>query len=190
MLSLRIMEKELLAEHIGSGNVVADFTMGNGNDTLWLAQRVGENGKVYAFDIQEAAVANTEKLLREKGYLDRCTLIQDSHHKLAEYIEDELDAGIFNLGFLPGGDKRITTLRETTLPAIQAAIGKIKPGGCLLVAVYPGHEEGNIEGKLICEMLADRDQKELSAYRFNVLNAPTSPYFIFIEINPKLKRRI
>lgn len=188
MLSLRIIEKDLLAEHIGAGSVVADFTMGNGNDTLWLAQRVGDYGKVYAFDIQADAVKNTEKLLADRGCLAQCVLIKDSHHRLAEYVSEPLDAGIFNLGFLPGGDKRITTLRETTLPAINAAIEMIKPGGCLLIAIYPGHEEGNIEGQLICEMLAKRDQKELSAYRFNVLNAPTSPYFVFIELNPKYKR--
>jgi len=187
MLSLREMEKELLKPHINSGSIVADFTMGNGNDTLWLAKRVGETGKVYAFDIQKDAVNNTRKLLEEHGCADWCTLIQDSHHKLAEYIDAPLDAGVFNLGFLPGGDKRITTLRETTLPAIDAAISAIKPGGCLLVAIYPGHEEGNIEGKLICDMMAKRDQKQLSAYRFNVLNAPTSPYFVFIELNPKYK---
>lgn len=188
MLSLRVIEKDLLAEHIGNGNVVADFTMGNGNDTLWLAQRVGTYGRVYAFDIQEDALKNTEKLLAEKGCLEQCTLIHDSHHRLAEYIKEPIDAGIFNLGFLPGGDKRVTTLRETTLPAIEAAINAVKPGGCLLIAIYPGHEEGCIEGQLICEMLAKRDQREFSAYRFNVLNAPTSPYFVFIEFNPKYKK--
>ncbi len=188
MLSLRVIEKDLLADHIGNGSVVGDFTMGNGHDTLWLAERVGKEGKVYAFDIQDGALANTKKLLEENDCLERCTLIKDSHHKLLEYVKEPLDAGVFNLGFLPGGDKRITTLRETTLPAINAAISVIKPGGCLLIAVYPGHEEGNIEGQLICEMLSGREQKELSAYRFNVLNAPTSPYFIFIELNPKYKR--
>lgn len=188
MLSLREIEKSLLETHITAGSIVGDFTMGNGHDTLWLARRVGVGGKVYAFDIQEDAVANTEKLLTDNGCLEQCVLIKDSHHRLTEYIKEPLDAGVFNLGFLPGGDKRITTLRETTLPAIEAAIDAIKPGGCLLIAIYPGHEEGNIEGQLICEMLSQRDQRELSAYRFNVLNAPTSPYFVFVELNPRYKR--
>ena len=187
MISLREMEKKLLSEHIGNGNVVADFTIGNGNDTLWLAKRVGENGFVYGFDIQQQAVDNTKALLDKNGVADRCNIICDSHHKLLEYIKTPIDAGVFNLGFLPGGDKGITTLRETTIPAIKDAISLVKAGGCLLIAVYPGHEEGQLEGEMICDMLSKYQQKHLSAYRFCVLNAPTSPYFIFIEISPKYK---
>ena len=185
MISLREMEKKLLAEHIGNGNVVADFTVGNGNDTLWLARRVGEHGLVYGFDIQEQAVKNTLTLLKKNEVVDRCNIICDSHHNMLNYISTKLDAGVFNLGFLPGGDKGITTLRETTIPAIKAAISLIKAGGCLLIAVYPGHEEGRVEGDMICEMLSQYDQKHLSAYRFNVLNASSSPYFIFIEVSPR-----
>lgn len=185
MISLREMEKTLLAEHIGNGNVVADFTAGNGNDTLWLARRVGEHGLVYGFDIQKQAVDNTLALLEKNEVADRCRIVCDSHHNMLNYIDGMLDAGVFNLGFLPGGDKGITTLRETTIPAIQTAISLIKPGGCLLIAVYPGHDEGRIEGELICEMLSKYEQKHLSAYRFNVLNAPSSPYFILVEISPR-----
>lgn len=187
MLSLRETQKRFLAEHISEGSVVADFTMGNGNDTLWLSKRVGESGKVFAFDIQEQALENTKALLEKEGCAKNYTLIKDSHHRLLDYIDCSLDAGVFNLGFLPGGDKSLTTLRVTTLPAIRDAISIIKPGGCLLIAIYPGHEEGRLEGEVICEALSAYDQRILSAYRFNVLNAATSPYFIYVEINEKRK---
>ncbi len=39
----------------GEGDIVIDATMGNGHDTQFLAELVGENGHVYAFDIQESA---------------------------------------------------------------------------------------------------------------------------------------
>ncbi|MBE6678683.1 MAG: rRNA methyltransferase [Ruminococcaceae bacterium] len=187
MLNLRETQKAMLTKHIKEGSAVADFTMGNGNDTLWLSNQVGVTGKVFAFDIQEAALANTKSLLEKEGCFENYTLIRESHHLLKEYIDCPLDAGIFNLGFLPGGDKALTTLRSTTLPAIEAAISLIKPGGCLMIAIYPGHEEGRLEGELICETLSGYDQKHLSAYRFNVLNAATSPYFIYVEINEKYK---
>lgn len=187
MLNLRETQKELLKPHIGPGSIVADFTMGNGNDTLWLSKQVGIGGKVYAFDVQDDALANTKALLESQGCENNYVLIKASHHLLKNHINEPLDLGIFNLGFLPGGDKGLTTLRETTLPAIEDAISILKPGGCLMIAVYPGHEEGRLEGELICKTLADYDQRQLSAYRFNVLNAPTSPYFIFIEINKKFK---
>ena len=187
MLNLRDTQKELLKKHIQKGSVVADFTMGNGNDTLWLSNQVGENGKVFAFDIQEAAVYNTKALLEKENCAQNYTLIKDSHHLLKNYIDCPLDAGIFNLGFLPGGDKSLTTVRSTTLPAIETALTLIKAGGCLMIAIYPGHEEGRLEGELICDILSKYDQKHLSAYRFNVLNAATSPYFIYVEINEKYK---
>lgn len=185
MISLRDMQKQMLSEHIGTGNIVADFTVGNGNDTLWLANRVGESGKVYGFDIQKQAIDNTRERLQSYGVLERCTLVLDSHHNMLKYIDGMIDAGVFNLGFLPGGDKGITTMRDTTLPAIKAAISILKPGGCLLIAIYPGHNEGRLEGELINSLLAEYDQKHLSAYRFGVVNAPTSPYFFFVEINPR-----
>lgn len=185
MLSLRETQKELLRRHVFEGACVADFTMGNGNDTLWLSKAVGESGRVFAFDIQSRALENTRALLEKEACRDNYTLIHDSHHKLLDYIDCKLDAGMFNLGFLPGGDKSLTTLRTTTLPAIEAAISIIKPGGCLMIAIYPGHTEGRLEGELICDTLATYDQKILSAYRFNVLNAPVSPYFIYAEINEK-----
>lgn len=187
MLNLRDTQKAMLSNHIKAGSVVADFTMGNGNDTLWLSKRVGAEGKVFAFDIQDTALENTKALLCKESEFQNYVLIKESHHLLKKYIDCKLDAGIFNLGFLPGGDKSLTTLRETTLPAIRDAISLIKPGGCLIIAVYPGHEEGKLEGELICETLAGYHQKHLSAYRFNVLNAPTSPYFIYVEINEKYK---
>lgn len=187
MLVLRDIEKNLLAPHIFEGAVVADFTMGNGNDTLWLAQLVGNSGKVYAFDIQEDALAHTKEKLVAEGVDGHCVLIKDSHHKAAEYIKEKIDAGVFNLGFLPGGDKRITTLRETTLPAVKTALSLVKPGGGLLIAVYPGHEEGALEGEMLTELFSSYDQKILSAYKFNVLNSKESPFFILAEINPKFK---
>lgn len=190
MISLRDLQKQMLSEHIGTGNTVADFTVGNGNDTLWLANRVGESGKVYGFDIQKQAIDNTKERLQSYGVLDRCSLIQDSHHNLLKYIDGMIDAGVFNLGFLPGGDKGITTMRQTTIPAIKAAISIVKPGGCLLIAVYPGHTEGRLEGELLSSLLAEYNQKHLSVYRFAVVNAPTSPYFFFIEINPRFHAEV
>ena len=88
---------------------------------------------------------------------------------------------MFNLGWLPGGDKSITTLRETTMPAIAAAIDLLDRDAILNVAVYPGHEEGDAEGKMICEYLSTLKRYEYCATRINILNSPTSPYFIIIE---------
>lgn len=67
----------------GEGDIVIDATMGNGHDTQFLAELVGENGHVYAFDIQESAVANTKERLGE-AYQARTTLFHKSHDKIAK----------------------------------------------------------------------------------------------------------
>lgn len=88
---------------------------------------------------------------------------------------------MFNLGWLPGSDKKVTTQRSSTLPAIEAAVSLLAPGGILLVAVYPGHEEGRLEGEAIAELLSQKSRFEMSVGRFQFINSPTSPYFFIIE---------
>ena len=184
MTDLLTLHKQFLSAHIKEGDRVADFTMGNGNDTLWLSNTVGEKGKVYAFDVQQAALENTEKRLIEKGAPKNYTLILDSHHNVKKYVDCKIKAGMFNLGYLPGSDKTVTTMRETTLPAIEAAIDLMDKDAIILVAVYPGHAEGEAEGKLICEYLSSLSRFKVCATRINILNSPTSPFFMIIESKP------
>lgn len=167
--------------HIRKGGVAVDFTMGNGHDTLWLTGEMGETGKVYAFDIQQQALEHTKALLEKEGAPQNYTLILDSHSNVKQYVTEPICVGMFNLGFLPGGDKTITTKRETTLAAIRAAISLLAPDGALLIAVYPGHEEGHIEGELIEKELSTLDRRELCASKFKIVNSPTSPFFFLVE---------
>ena len=181
MINLLEVEKNFLIPHIKKGGVAVDFTMGNGHDTLWLSNAVGEEGKVYAFDIQPQALASSEKLLTESGAAKNYTLILDSHSNVKDYVKEKICIGMFNLGFLPSGDKSITTKRDTTMIAIRAAIDLLDADGALLIAVYPGHEEGTIEGNLIDEELSKLNRKELCACKFKIVNSPTSPFFFLIE---------
>jgi hypothetical protein len=181
MIDLLKTEKQFISTHIKEGGTVVDFTMGNGHDTLWLSNAVGENGKVYAFDIQQAALDSTKKLLESEGAAPNYTLILDSHHNVKNYVKEPICAGLFNLGYLPGGDKTITTLHETSLAAISAGIDLLAPDGAILCAVYPGHAEGTLEGELIEEMLSKLDRRQICATKFKIENSPTSPFFFLIE---------
>lgn len=182
MVDLLILEKQFILAHLGEGDVAVDFTMGNGNDTLFLSKTVGESGRVYAFDIQPAALTSTRAHLVAEGAPENYTLVCASHHLVREYVHEPIKAGMFNLGYLPGsGNKALTTLRETTLPAVQAAIELLAPDGILLVAIYPGHEEGRLEGEMLAEYFATLNRYQLCASRFNILNSPTSPYFFIVE---------
>ncbi len=180
MVDLRVLEKSFIEPHIKKGGTVVDFTMGNGHDTLWLSKAVGDEGKVYAFDVQKQAVENTAALLAREGR-ENCTLILDSHANVKQYVKEEICVGVFNLGYLPGSDKKITTLRQSTREAVVAAISLLAPDGIVLIAVYPGHEEGQLEGEMLTEMFKDYDRKEICCSKFCILNSPTSPFFFAIE---------
>ncbi|MBP5155981.1 MAG: class I SAM-dependent methyltransferase [Clostridia bacterium] len=181
MLDILQTEKNFVLAHLKEGDVCADFTMGNGYDTLFLSRTVGENGRVYAFDIQPAAAESTRRRLAEENAPRNYTLINDSHHKLKEYIKEPIKAGMFNLGWLPGGDKSVTTRRETTLAALRDAISILAPDGIILVAVYPGHAEGETEGELIGEYLQTLDRRKYCCAMFRIINSPASSYFYIIE---------
>ncbi len=181
MLDILETEKSFILKHLKEGDVAADFTMGNGYDTLFLSKTVGEKGKVFAFDIQPDALISTEKRLKDNNAPENYQLINDSHHNLKNYIDCPIKAGMFNLGYLPGSDKTVTTKRETTLKAVSDAISILAPDGILLIAVYPGHEEGEIEGELINEMLEKLDRKKYCCVKFRIINSPTSSYFYIVE---------
>ena len=184
MIDLLQLHKHFILTHLREGDIAVDFTMGNGHDTEFLSKTVGQTGHVYAFDVQEQALASTSEHLRDSGCPDNCTLILDSHHNVKKYVDVPIKAGMFNLGYLPGSDKTVTTMRETTLPAIEAAIDLMDRDAILLVAVYPGHAEGEAEGKLICEYLSSLSRHKVCATQIKILNSPTSPFFIVIETKP------
>ena len=182
MIDLIQLEKQFLAAHIKEGGTAVDFTMGNGHDTAWLSKAVGENGHVYAFDIQEKALESTRKTLKDENCPDNCTLICDSHSNVLDYIKEPICAGVFNLGYLPGsGNKNITTLRHTTKLAVEGAISLLDRDAILLIAVYPGHEEGKLEGEMLEEYLSTLDRKKICVSCFRIVNSPTSPYFFVIQ---------
>jgi hypothetical protein len=182
MVDLLDLQKSFILAHLKEGDIAADFTMGNGHDTEFLSRTVGVSGHVYAFDIQASALESTAKNLENAGCDKNYTLIHDSHHNAKNYIKEKIKAGMFNLGWLPGsGNKAVTTQLDTTLPAVRDAIDMLDCDGIILVAVYPGHEEGTREGNALAEMLSHYDRRQYSVSQFKLLNSPAAPYFMIIE---------
>lgn len=181
MFDLLELHKYFILKHLKEGDIAIDFTMGNGHDTEFLSKTVKEKGHVYAFDIQKQALESTRRHLEETHCPNNYTLILDSHHKVKEYVKEKFKAGMFNLGWLPGGDKSITTLRETTLPAIEAALDLMDKDAILNIAIYPGHQEGDLEGKMVVDYLSSLSRFRFACTRVNILNSTNSPYFIVVE---------
>lgn len=172
---------EMHLQQWGKKNLIAmDGTLGNGHDLEFLNSQ--ENiGTIYGFDIQKEALENSKKrvsLTQKQIYY-----IQDSHHHLDHYIKDEIDLAIFNLGYLPGGDKSIVTKVQTTLQAIEKTIIKLSKGGMILIMTYPGHKEGEKEHEAIRQYLSSLRSKHLSVLQLCVNNvaSPCPNCFLIIS---------
>ncbi|WP_102345223.1 class I SAM-dependent methyltransferase [Bacillus sp. Marseille-P3661] len=172
----------LLANAVHDGDIAIDATIGNGNDTALLAELVGEQGKVYGFDIQEKALENTYTLLKEKQLDNRATLFHESHDQIEILIpKDEtkkVKAAIFNLGYLPGGDKNIVTTPSRTINAIRQLLSIMPYGGIIILVVYHGHPEGMYERDALLEFVATIEQKQANVLKYEFLNQKNHPPFI------------
>lgn len=141
-----------------------DATAGNGRDTLFLAQTVGKSGRVWAFDIQPDAILQARVLLAQNGLARHVEFILGSHEDMRAYLpaeaEGRLRAIVFNLGYLPGGDKAIVTKPASTMAALEAGLALLAPGGCLSVIAYRGHDEGLAETDAVQEQLAGLEESK------------------------------
>ena len=166
---------ELIKECICEGSIVVDATIGNGNDTLYLANLVGETGKVYGFDIQKQAIDTTYNKLLENHMNKRVTIIHDSHCQIDKYISEKIDCAIYNLGYLPSGDKSIITKGETTVKSLHSVINKLNIKGKIVIVSYYGHEGGKDEKNILEEYLKKIDYKEVTVCRMDYINKPNCP---------------
>ncbi|MEI4769208.1 class I SAM-dependent methyltransferase [Psychrobacillus sp. FJAT-51614] len=170
--------KELLASVIQQGDYVVDATAGNGHDTLFLAQLVGETGHVYAFDVQAEALKSTEEKLVESNLNCRATLILDGHEHVSAYVQKELSAAIFNLGYLPGSNHQIVTKGNSTIQAIESLLGMLKIGGFIVLVVYHGHAGGKEEKDAILNYVQQLPQSYAHVLCYQFLNQQNNPPFI------------
>ncbi|XP_030524244.1 putative rRNA methylase YtqB [Rhodamnia argentea] len=169
------------------GDAAVDATCGNGHDTSALVKLVaGESarGRVYGMDIQEGALQSTSCFLRQSlspQEMELVKLFPMCHSKLAEIVpEDALVRLVaFNLGYLPGGDKAITTRSETTLLALEAAGSIIEPGGLISTVVYVGHPNGREEFETVQAFASGLSTEDWVCCKLQMLNRPLAPVLIF-----------
>jgi len=139
-----------IAAVLSPGDTAIDATAGNGHDTVFLAKLVGDTGLIFAFDVQEQAIASTRERLAQEGLLERVKLVHGSHAALHAYAAPgSVAAVMFNLGYLPGGDHTVITRTAETLQALGEALHALKPGGVLTIVCYPGHEGGDQESAAV-----------------------------------------
>lgn len=162
------------------GDIVIDATVGNGYDTLFLADCIQPGGRVFGFDIQEAALISTRNKLAQGELAEYVELIQASHSDMIANIKPayrgQIKAIMFNLGYLPGSDKTITTQAQSTLVALNQALDLLALNGIISVMAYPGHPGGNTETQQVTEWFEQLRSLSCDVISLNSLKAsPTTP---------------
>lgn len=164
----------IIDEFLEHKKIAVDATLGNGHDTDFLAENFE---KVYAFDIQKCVCDNYKK-----KNISNVQIINDSHDKLLEYIKENVDCIIYNLGFLPGGDKHITTMHESSLESIKEGLALLSSGGFMSIAIYRGHDEGKLEEGSILDYVKSLDKSKYGVMYHSFFNRSSdSPVLVIIE---------
>ena len=156
-----------------------DATCGMGNDTIFMADLLKDNGHVDSYDIQEIAITTTKEKIDNLN-IKNVTLFHKSHEEIDASL---YDLAIFNLGYLPTCDKNITTKKETTMIALEKLINEIDNNENLLIIIclYPGHTEGKIESDYIDNYVYNLSSKKYLVTKYLNYNRPSSPYIITIS---------
>lgn len=147
--------------------IAIDATLGNGYDTDFLSKVFN---KVYAFDVQKEAILN----YKEKN-IENVSLILDSHENFDKYIKENVDCIVYNLGYLPGSDKSITTKKESTLKSLESGLNLLKENGLMIIALYSGHEEGKKEKKAVLSYCENLSKKKFGVIYQQFLNRTNNP---------------
>jgi predicted methyltransferase len=171
-----------LRERVQPGDRVVDATCGNGRDTLLLAQLVGPAGRVWAFDVQACALAEARALLATAGCLGQTELMAVGHQRLAEFVAEPLRAAVFNLGYMPGGNREVATVAQSTVAALEQVAKLLLPGGIIVVCIYTGHSGGPEEGAAVAGWGEALPPEQFNVWRSSQVNRPaTAPFLILIE---------
>jgi tRNA G37 N-methylase Trm5 len=168
------------------GDTVIDATCGNGHDALYMAQLalMENSGAVFGFDIQAEAIEKTRLHLQAnlpEAFFNRVTLFHRSHNSFPEEIlPKSVKLIVYNLGYLPGGDKTITTLTESSLESIKQAQELLSEDGVISVTCYPGHPEGKIEEEAIFKYASSLNPRAWTCVQHNWINRQQAPRLLML----------
>jgi methylase of polypeptide subunit release factors len=173
---------------LNPGDSVIDATCGNRYDTLFLAKTVinsNKNGNLIAIDIQSQAIENTRKLLKEnfaEELWNNISFYQQCHSTFpAQLIKESVALIVYNLGYLPGNNKSLTSMPSTTLKSLNSALLLIKPGGAISITCYPGHEAGRYEEEAVLHFGKSLDPLIWSCCHHQWSNRQNAPSLFLIQ---------
>ncbi|KAF6564636.1 methyltransferase domain-containing protein [Paenibacillus sp. EKM202P] len=188
-LSVLSYAHQLVAARVQPGDTAVDATVGTGADTLFLAKAAGKRGRVYGFDIQQAALDYARRRLEEdtSPSLAEVSLLLQGHEHMREAVPDLLHgkvaAAMFNLGYLPseGADPTVITHTDSTLVALEAALQLLRPRGILTAVLYPGHAGGREEAEAVLHWASSLPVSSGQSIIYRQLQRDASPYVVAVE---------
>jgi tRNA1(Val) A37 N6-methylase TrmN6 len=181
--SLTEQAHQIIRSYIKQGATAIDMTAGNGLDTLQLAREVEHTGQVFSFDIQQQAINISKQLIKEYQH-GNVEFFCANHAEFDQYLPSKLHGNIdiimFNLGYLPGGNKSITTRAQNTVIALEKSLEWLAFDGVITLLVYVGHPAGLSEFEVITAWLNKLDKK----WNWELINkgcSETSPRLFIIS---------
>lgn len=172
MKSMVDLSHEFIRPVLHKQAICVDATLGQGKDTdFFLSQNVH---KVYGFEIQRDVFESTKKRLGNQ----RTCFYNVGHEHMEEYIHEEVDAILFNFGYFPKGDPKITTQSFSSVSAVKQALHLLKVKGRMALVMYP-HESGQEEAKCMEQFL--KTQTTIQVQKVQNLLVDHCPYVLLIE---------
>lgn len=165
------------------GDWAIDATCGNGKDTLQLGKFSLEG--IIGLDKQQISIENTSTLVKnhlQENEYKKMHLFCTSHIYFPSLAyKHPIRLIIYNLGYLPGSDKKITTIAEDTLQSLKLALELIMPGGLITICCYPGHIEGAREQTLLLQKAQELPSSQYVICHHSWLNKYASASLLLIQ---------
>ena len=171
----------ILALFLRPGDVVVDGTVGNGHDSLFLLGEIGREGRLFGFDVQQEALDRARRRLEEAGYhRSLFSLVRASHVDVEEYVPPGIGAAVFNLGYLPGGDRAVVTEGAATIEAVTKCLGLLRPEGVVSITLYYSHRGGGKEAARVTGFADGLDHGRYKVLHLKYGNLPNDPPSIIL----------
>ena len=158
-INLQQEVERILAEQIRNAKTEANTDYYDHSSVIIQDPKTGEILAMAGKKIVNGDIIDNTTSLLEENSCSNYELFLDSHSNMTKHLSSYLgkvSLVLFNLGYLPNGDKTITTNYESTILAIEDALKLIHKMGMILLVIYPGHENGKLESIKIHEYLDNK----------------------------------
>ncbi|MDN3504085.1 MAG: class I SAM-dependent methyltransferase [Rhabdochlamydiaceae bacterium] len=165
----------LWKNHVKMGDTIIDATCGNGHDSLYLSNLLKESGTLYCIDIQKQAIIETQKRLKSASNVQ---FLHQSHETLPPCSPSLI---VYNLGYLPGSDKQVKTVADSTLRSLEVSAKLLSVNGICSIMCYPGHTEGLTEQKEILNWAQNLECNQFRVSYLQWVNKANHPSLLVVE---------